>query len=435
MIRLKEMIIAFFEAGRCSRLYPLTLTKPVYMLRCGALRIYEKAAGELRGRLLFLTRSELGGVLAEKLSKEVGEVYVNELRLLSSGDDLLVVDGGWLFDESLLKLGEEVVAAKDGELVYAYVKGSTAERIAERSSGFNEFLERLGSELSPMRLEGARLVRDLWDLIEYNAGEIERDAERIKRGGSWRSGSDLLQVQIVGDPNRVLISRSAEIYPQVVVDSREGPVIIEEGARILPFSYLAGPCYVGRGSWIVGGRVSESSIGPVCRVGGEVEGSIIEGFSNKYHAGFLGHSYVGEWVNLAAMTTTSDLKNDYSPVRIPIGGRLVDSGKLKLGAFIGDHTKTGIGSLFTAGSVIGIMCNLVSSGEPYPKYVPSFTWLVKGQVRDWIPLDRMIEGERGMMARRGVRLSDAEEKLLRELYAKTEAERAAFKEKLLRGAW
>ena len=429
------MIVAFFEEGDGSRLYPLTLMKPVYMLRCGALRIYEKAVGELKGRWLFLTRSELRDVLSEKLSKRIGEVYVNEFKLLSSGDDLLIVNGGWLFDGSLLKLGEEVAAMKDGEIVYAYVKGSTARRIAERSSGFNEFLERLGSELSPMTLEEARLVRNLWDLIEYNADEIKRDAERIKRGGSWRSGSDLPQAQIVGDPDKVLVSRDVEIYPQVVIDSREGPVIVEEGARILPFSYLAGPCYVGRGSWIVGGRVSESSIGPVCRVGGEVEGSIIEGFSNKYHAGFLGHSYVGEWVNLAAMTTTSDLKNDYSTVRIPVGGRLVDSGKLKLGAFIGDHTKTGIGSLFTAGSVIGIMCNLVSSGEPYPKYVPSFTWLVKGQVRDWIPLDRMIEGERRMMARRGVRLSDAEEKLLRELYAETEAERAAFKEKLLRGAW
>ena len=110
----------------------------------------------------------------------------------------------------------------------------------------------------------------------------------------------------------------------------------------------------------------------------------------------------------------------------------MDSGKVKVGAFIGDHTKTSIGSLLSTGSIIGVMCNLVTSGEPYPKYIPSFTWYVKGQVRDWIGVESMIEAAERMMARRGVQMSEAEKRLYRRLYEETRAERREFAEKLLR---
>ncbi|MEM3898015.1 MAG: hypothetical protein QXO04_05350, partial [Nitrososphaerota archaeon] len=215
--------------------------------------------------------------------------------------------------------------------------------------------------------------------------------------------------------------------------STQGPIIVDDDAVIFPHSYIAGPCYIGRGSWIVGGRISSSSIGPMCRVGGEVEETIFQGFSNKYHAGFVGHSYVGEWVNLGALTTTSDLKNDYSVVRAPAAGKLVDTGMIKVGAFIGDHTKTSIGSLLSTGSVIGVMCNLVTSGEPYPKYIPSFTWYIRGRVWDWITIDQMMKAAERMMTRRGAVMSEAEKRLYRDLYDETREERGRFAESLLTG--
>ncbi|RLG03469.1 MAG: hypothetical protein DRN61_04720, partial [Thaumarchaeota archaeon] len=284
---------------------------------------------------------------------------------------------------------------------------------------------------SEFRVDEARILRYPWDLIGYNREEILNDLKRLKRLKTWREPANIPGAYLIGE-NDFLISSTAKIYPCTVLDSSDGPVIIDDEAIVMPQTYLRGPCYIGRETWIVGGKVSASSIGHVCRVGGEVEETIIQGFSNKYHAGFLGHSYVGEWVNLGALTTVSDLKNDYSSVKVPIGGKLVDSGRVKVGAFIGDHVKTSIGSLLSTGSVIGVMCNLVTSGEPYPKYVPSFTWYVKGQVRDWISVESMIEAAERMMARRGIRMNEAEKRLYRRLYEETREERREFAERVLR---
>ena len=122
------------------------------------------------------------------------------------------------------------------------------------------------------------------------------------------------------------------------------------------------------------------SIGPNCRIGGEVEDSIVHGFSNKYHEGFLGHAYVGEWVNLGAITSNSDLRNDYGEVFVPLQGDPVATGQAKVGCFIGDHSRTGIGSMLNTGTAIGVMCNVLPAGVLLPKHVPSFTAVLYGRV-------------------------------------------------------
>ena len=181
------MIIAFFEEGDGSRLYPLTLMKPVYMLRCGALRIYEKAVGELKGRWLFLTRSRLRDVLSEKLSKRIGEVYVNEFKLLSSGDDLLIVNGGWLFDRSLLKLGEEVAAVKDGEVVVNMFAGvgsfslviARLKRAKVYSIDLNPYaIKYMKRSLELNRLKG-EVIPILGDAREVIEERLKGEADRV----------------------------------------------------------------------------------------------------------------------------------------------------------------------------------------------------------------------------------------------------------------
>ena len=118
----------------------------------------------------------------------------------------------------------------------------------------------------------------------------------------------------------------------VVIDAEHGPVYIDEDVEVHPFTRIEGPCYVGKKSILLGAKCREgNSIGPICRVGGEVEESIIQGYSNKYHDGFLGHAYVGEWVNLGALTTNSDLKNDYSTVSVILDGREADRHRLDQG--------------------------------------------------------------------------------------------------------
>ena len=158
-----------------------------------------------------------------------------------------------------------------------------------------------------------------------------------------------------GSKDQVYVAPTAEVQPFVCIDTTGGPVTIDEGAVINPQTRIEGPAYIGPKSMIVGGKIREGcSFGPVCRVGGEVEESIIHGYSNKYHDGFLGHAYVGEWVNLGALTTNSDLKNDYGSVSVTLDGRNpINTGSTKVGSLIGDHTKTSIGTLFNTGSYVG----------------------------------------------------------------------------------
>ena len=168
----------------------------------------------------------------------------------------------------------------------------------------------------------------------------------------------------------------------VVIDAEHGPVYIDEGAEIHPFTRIEGPCYIGKNSILLGAKCREgNSIGPFCRIGGELEESIIHGFSNKYHDGFIGHSYVGQWVNLGALTTNSDLKNDYSNVSVMLDGKTsIDTGSTKVGSLIGDHTKTSIGTLFNTGSYVGAMAIIMATGKPLPKFIPSFSWFIEGNV-------------------------------------------------------
>jgi UDP-N-acetylglucosamine diphosphorylase/glucosamine-1-phosphate N-acetyltransferase len=207
------------------------------------------------------------------------------------------------------------------------------------------------------------------------------------------------------------------------LDAREGPIFIGERVTIQPHTRVSGPCYIGEDCVLVGGKVAGgSSIGPVCRIGGEVEQSVFLGYSNKYHEGFLGHSYVGEWVNLGALTTNSDLKNNYGPVKVVVDGSLTDSGLAKVGAFLGDHVKTGIGTLLNTGITIGFASNLFGGGMIEQKSIPPFSWVGAGK-REEYRLDEAIETARAVMKRRKVELGSEEVDTFKEIFKLTEKER------------
>jgi len=161
----------------------------------------------------------------------------------------------------------------------------------------------------------------------------------------------------------------------------------------------------------------------VCKVGGEVEGSIIHAYSNKQHDGFLGHAYLAMWVNLGADTNNSDLKNNYGSVRVYINGKEVDSGSMFVGLTMGDHSKSGINTMFNTGTVVGVSSNVFGAGFP-PKYVPSFSWGgAEGMVT--YDIDKGLEVAKRVMGRRKMQLSQAEEKVLREVFAMTKQERSS----------
>lgn len=252
-----------------------------------------------------------------------------------------------------------------------------------------------------------------WKLIEGVGRNIEQDLDSNKDLRKWarklkvKSGD----FQVVGKSKHLHIHPSAKIYPGVVIDVSSGPVIIDKDVKITSFTFLEGPLYIGQGSHVDNARITGgTSIGHVCRIGGEVGDSIILDFTNKHHEGFLGHSVVGSWVNLGALSTTSDLKNNYGVVKIREEGTEVTTGSIKFGSIVGDFSKVGIGVMLNTGTVIDFGCNVVS-----PKvggYLPPFVW-ADGQ--PYI-LDLFLRDSRKIMARRNRELSASEAELIRLLY-------------------
>lgn len=205
----------------------------------------------------------------------------------------------------------------------------------------------------------------------------------------------------------------SRIWPGAVISTETGPVFLDRDSVIRPGSFVEGPCYVGAGTLIDGAKVRPGcSFGPQCRIGGEVEASLFQGYANKHHDGFIGHAFIGEWVNLGALTTNSDLKNAYQPVQVSWQGKTVDTGLLKVGCFIGDHVKTAIGSLINTGTRIGTFANWFEPGLS-PKEIPAFAW---GSNASW-PLGHVLSNAREVMGRRGVSPSPDYEQTLRALYA------------------
>lgn len=417
------MKVAIFEDQFVDSLEPLTMIRPSFALRCGPSLLYEKVLRIFPNeKVCFFMRDHLREAFMARTQIGASISGINDLRVLR-GDDILLLNGRWIADKSMIVADDEFVAMQDGAVVYAYLKRTSVEKALEKSTSIEELLMWAVREIGGKTVNLSGLINYPWDLIKYNAEEIRREFNELGDPNEL-SRREFRGIEVVGDRDRVHIARGAKIYPNTVFDTSNGPIVIDEDAVIYPFTVIFGPSYIGKNSWVVGGKIGEgTAIGPCCRVGGEIEASIIHGYSNKYHEGFMGHSYVCEWVNLGALTTVSDLKNDYSEVEVYIRGRSINSGCLKVGAFIGDHTKTSIGSLISTGSNIGIMCNIVSDGKLLPKYIPSFTWYVRGKIVRGPGIDYMLKTAKTVMARRRADLLEVEEKLLRRLYEETREER------------
>ncbi|MEJ7637878.1 MAG: putative sugar nucleotidyl transferase [Singulisphaera sp.] len=251
---------------------------------------------------------------------------------------------------------------------------------------------------------------------------LERDFEAAGRHGI--SNRHLATAAVVGPARLLAIHEAARVDPYTVFDTTGGPITVEAGAWIQPFTRIEGPCYVGRDTHLFRANLRGGvSLGPTCRIGGEVEASIVHGHTNKYHEGFLGHAYVGEWVNLGALTSNSDLRNDYGEVRVPLGGDPVATGLAKVGCFIGDHTRTGLCSQLNTGTAIGVMCNILPAGLLLPKHVPSFAAVCYGHVELKYGLEELFATARVVMGRRGREFDGVQEQLYAGLFERTRLER------------
>lgn len=268
-----------------------------------------------------------------------------------------------------------------------------------------------------VQLEG-RLPEAPWDLMNWNGDQVREDIPRYSPG---YAAEEIPGCHILGE-GLLSLGSNVTVEPGCVFDLRDGPIRLEEGVTVRAHTRLGGPAFVGRGSTILGGVLSGVSLGPVCKVRGEVETSIVLGYTNKAHDGFLGHAYLGRWVNLGAFTTNSDLKNNYGPVRVGGFEGPRDTGLMKVGCFLGDHVKTGIGTFLNTGTVVGAGSNLFGGAMP-PTYVPPFSWGIGSNLTEF-RLDKFLEVARLAMVRRNVTLQPGMEEVLRLAWEATRKERA-----------
>ena len=251
-------------------------------------------------------------------------------------------------------------------------------------------------------------VNTIWDAIYSNHKMLEKDFESAR--------TDRFDKSMFSDctfyGNKIYIDHSA-IVKSSIIDSDSGPVYIDKGVRVGPGAIVQGPVYIGKGSIVnPGSKIRGNvSIGPVCKVGGEIEDSIFQGYSNKQHDGFLGHSFVGEWVNLGANTNVSNLKNTYGNIKVNLESQIINTGKNFLGSLIGDHVKTAISTNLNTGSTIGFGAN-VFNNDFSSKFIKSFAWGHDGST----DFEKFLLTTRKVKARRGQEVSNSEIKLFKSIF-------------------
>ena len=409
------MRIAFFEDELTPQFGSLVTLRPVFELLCGHFSVRERA-------IRSLPVTNWGALcrdhLVETYQEQHPEAQVNDRAWLAQGPTLMI-NGRWLCGiNDLPNCDPDAVGIIDGQV--AWITLDPLEIPVLFAQELTTGIAQIARTRRRVKAAG-RLASFPWDLVSQNHEQLVSD----HRNRTSRQTPPLpAHSAVVGPAADLTISPTADIDPYVVFDTREGPIYIDDGAVIQAFTRIEGPCFIGRESQLFRTNLrGGSSIGPVCRVGGEVEASILQGYVNKYHDGFLGHAFVGSWCNLGALTTNSDLKNDYSSVSVPLRGESIKTGQMKVGCFIGDHTKTAIGSVFNTGTAIGVMCQVLPAGELLPKHIPSFTRVWHGEITEGFPMDACLATARAAMNRRGIELSAAQERLLRYVHHETRGER------------
>lgn len=387
--------IVLFEDYRFGDLLPLLFWRSVFELRLGRKIVMDRAAQRLNAPIAGIwTRDWIASVAAQRCGAPANKPL--------SGPTLLI-NGRWLFD-SVEKFPETPCVGTIGDdIAFVVCDAALASRV--RPEDLLD-VRRCSDALSGVPREPAsgRMIRYPWDVV-CHLGDLLRS--------DWRPGDATISSKcdpaLVLEPtDQIHVGERTCIHRTAVIDASQGPIFVGDDVSIGALAVIEGPAYIGPGSrvhphsWLHGGN----AIGPVCKVGGEICGCVINGYTNKQHAGFLGHAYVGSWVNIGAGAVNSDLKNTYGTVRVPVNGHEVDSGRRFFGAIIGDHAKIGINATIPTGGVIGFAAS-VASTAPLPKFVPSLSWVTPDAMTEGDPA-RALDLATRVMARRDIDMTDEE---------------------------
>ncbi|MDR3666860.1 MAG: hypothetical protein P4L35_08465, partial [Ignavibacteriaceae bacterium] len=302
--------------------------------------------------------------------------------------------------------------------------------IAARLSGANlkKFKHHLNKPLEisffpalPKEEVNIKIAGFIWDLIRENNAELILDINYFLSQKLFHN--HLVGVHLI-NKDCIYLEGNAVIKPGVVLDASNGPIYIGKNSIVFPNSVIIGPAYIGHSTLVKSiSKIYENvSIGDVCKVGGEIEDSIIMSYTNKQHDGFLGHAYLGNWINIGADTNCSDLRNNYGFVKSHVNGQDIKTNTQFLGLIMGDHSKTGINTMFNTGSTVGFSCNIYGSGFP-DKYIPSFSWGGGNQELQTYDVNKSLETAKVVTSRRKVEFKKIDEELFRKIFDITKNER------------
>ncbi len=397
-----------FEDALSSRFLPLTYTRPVYSLRLGVDRIEEKWSRLLGQPVQGLPHNPLLQDAERPLLTE-DTVFINGRYL---PDSYLVgrLIKDLQFNQGFFHPPDELIAFR-----------TSAAWLEQHGSGFID-LSTLPIHVSLFEVPDYRRLRriaQLTDLFTLNGEQLRLDVPDLAARQPSQPITD--PHTVVYAPENVWVGEGVKIRA-AVLNAEDGPIYIGPEVQIMEGAMIHGAHAIGAGSTVqMGARLrGDTTLGPGCKVGGEVSNSVFQGLSNKSHDGFLGNSIIGEWCNLGAGSTCSNLKNNYSTVRLysHLTQKYEDTGLLFCGLTMGDFSRAGIQTLFNTGTVVGVCCNLFGAELP-PKFVPSFSW-GQGERLETYRLEAAFETIDRMMSRRDRRLEPPLRRLLQTLFDQTE---------------
>lgn len=385
-------ILLFDDINIKKALLPFTFTRPISEIRVGVFKITEKWRNISGSRISFLT-----------------EPYLNQKYQYHHTGLNYFINGSLIPDDTLfsaissLKMGEALI--QKGKLLAFYID-------------FVPFLEGLQTITNSLELieykPSFTCLENQWDIFTLNGAQIKADFAYIDQKLSRK----------IADPHTILYNEE-KIYVEegaqikaAVLNAEAGPIYIGKNAEVQEGSIIRGPFALCEGAVVnMGSKMrGDTTIGPFSKVGGEINNSVIFGYSNKAHDGFLGNSVIGEWCNLGADTNTSNLKNNYSNIKLwnYKDNDYKDSGRQFCGLMMGDHSKAGINSMFNTGTVVGVNANIFGGGYP-PKFIPSFAWGGSEGFQKF-DFDKAMQVAAKVMERRNVMIENEDYEIMRYLY-------------------
>ncbi|MEP7147170.1 MAG: putative sugar nucleotidyl transferase [bacterium] len=408
------MKILIFEDQGFKNLFPLTMLRPTYDLRIGANTILQRIESIVKDK------SDVVLHCRNSLLAYMREVHKNKINEITK-DDYLLLNGRVIFTADTLKY---LLSKKEKNTSYYLNNELTAASITKDKIVI--LAEMIENNLLPDELFDSlkhrkvfldkdfhlTIIKYPWDIINYVLqGGLSEDLQYFTKNNN--SAKFKVRDNFI-NPKKISISESVNIYPEVVLDASDGVIMIKENTIIEPFTFIKGPVYIGKNCLIKSGTkiYGPCVIGEYSRASGEIAESVFHSYVNKQHDGFVGHSYICPFVNLGADTVTSDLKNNYSKVRMMSDKNNVDTDMQLLGSIIGDHSKTSVNTMLNTGSSIGIFSNLFGGGF-HSKEIDNFSWNEAGKKSERFNIDKAIETAKIVMYRRGIKMSKAYELMVR----------------------